>query len=224
METQTRFDLNAAIANWQQELAQQADLSPVVRRELETHLRDTVTELQARGLNNEESFWLARRRAGRPELLGEEFRKADPAQVWRERVSWMAIGLVGSYVFMTWKDLMTTWLNQNNYAWTEFVYLIPLLLIIVSVVMIRRGRIPWTNRMENISSWKSACGLLAVLAATVLSAYFRSRHLPGNDMINIGYNIGLVLSWYANAVWPLAAVLILLLTLKRKQKIPQRGF
>jgi hypothetical protein len=62
METQTRFDLNAAIANWYQELAAQPDLTAVVRRELETHLRDTVAELQARGLNNEESFWLARRR------------------------------------------------------------------------------------------------------------------------------------------------------------------
>src|SRR3954454_1055809 len=59
METQTRFDLNAAIAAWQQELGSQPDLTPVVRRELETHLRDTVAELQGRGLNNEESFWLA---------------------------------------------------------------------------------------------------------------------------------------------------------------------
>ena len=53
METQTRFDLNAAIAAWQQELAAQPDLTHVVRRELETHLRDTTAELQARGLNDE---------------------------------------------------------------------------------------------------------------------------------------------------------------------------
>jgi hypothetical protein len=94
METQTRFDLDAAIANWQQELAAQADLTPIVRRELETHLRDTVAELQTRGLNNEESFWLARRRLGEPQLLREEFEKADPASVWRERVFWMCIALV----------------------------------------------------------------------------------------------------------------------------------
>ncbi|HXT10255.1 MAG TPA: permease prefix domain 1-containing protein [Candidatus Angelobacter sp.] len=94
METQTRFDLNASIARWQQELASQPDLVPVVRRELETHLRDTIAELQARGLNNEESFWLARRRVGRPQQLSEEFAKADPAQVWRERTFWMAAGLL----------------------------------------------------------------------------------------------------------------------------------
>src|SRR5690242_9774789 len=94
MEAQTRFDLNAAIANWQQELAAKAELTPIVRRELETHLRDTLAELQARGLNNEEAFWLARRRLGEPQLLSEEFEKADPAGAWRDRVFWMSTGIL----------------------------------------------------------------------------------------------------------------------------------
>ena len=94
METQTRFDLNAAVANWQQELAAQGDLTSIVRRELETHLRDTVAELRERGLNNEEAFWLARRRVGQPQQLGEEFAKADPLQAWRERTFWMAVALL----------------------------------------------------------------------------------------------------------------------------------
>jgi hypothetical protein len=94
MENQTRFDLNAAIENWRQELAAQSNLTMEVRRELETHLRDTVAELRQRGLNDEESFWLARRRVGQPKQLGEEFVKADPAKIWRERVFWMAVGLL----------------------------------------------------------------------------------------------------------------------------------
>ncbi|HAO77849.1 MAG TPA: hypothetical protein DCQ92_02515 [Verrucomicrobia subdivision 3 bacterium] len=219
METQTRFDLNAAIQNWQQELAAQPDLTPDVRRELETHLRDTVAELQRRGLKEEESFWLACRRVGQPQQLGEEFVKTDPANVWRERVLWMAISLVGSYVFMTWKDLLAGWMNQSS--WTEFFYLIPLFVFIASVVMIRRGRIP--NYLENISSWKLACGLFAILTITVLTAYFRDRNLPGNDLITAGYNISMVLSWLGNAVWPAVMVLILLLTLKRNRKTPKRA-
>jgi hypothetical protein len=90
METQTRFDLTTAIENWRQELAAQPDLTPDVRWELETHLRDTVAGFQRRGLNGEESFWLARRRVGQPKQLGEEFTKADPAKVWRERLFWIA--------------------------------------------------------------------------------------------------------------------------------------
>lgn len=89
MENQTRFDLNAAIESWRNELAAQPNLASDDRRELEAHLRDAIAGFQQRGLNDEESYWLARRRVGQPQQLGEEFVKADPAKVWRERVFWM---------------------------------------------------------------------------------------------------------------------------------------
>ncbi len=102
MENQASYDLNTAIENWRQELAAQDGLTAEVRRELETHLRDAITGFQQRGLNDEESFWLARRRVGQPERLGMEFVKADPAKIWRERVFWMAIGLL---VMQLWSDV-----------------------------------------------------------------------------------------------------------------------
>lgn len=91
MENQTRFDLNAAVENWRNELAAQPNLASDDRRELETHLRDAIAGFQQRGLNDEESFWLARKRVGQPQPLGEEFVNADPAKVWRERVFWMVL-------------------------------------------------------------------------------------------------------------------------------------
>jgi len=94
MENQTRYDLNAAIENWRQELATQANLTAEVRRELETHLRDAIVGFQQRGLNDEESFWLARRRVGHPQQLDEEFVKANPVAVWRKRVLWMATAVL----------------------------------------------------------------------------------------------------------------------------------
>jgi hypothetical protein len=94
MENQTRYDLNAAVENWRNELAAQPNLASDDRRELETHLRDAIAGFQQRGLNDEESFWLARRRVGQPEPLGEEFVKADPAKIWRERIFWMALGII----------------------------------------------------------------------------------------------------------------------------------
>jgi hypothetical protein len=228
MENQTRFDLNAAIENWRNELAAQLNLAPDDRRELETHLRDTIAGFQQRGLNDEESFWLARRRVGQPQQLGEEFVKANPAAVWRERMFWMAISLVGSYVFVTWKDLLATWLNPNSYGWTELFYLIPLFVLIGAVIMIRRGRVPNPNHFENVAAWKFAGGLFAILTATILTAYFRGGHLPSSGdgiggLITAGYNLGMVLSWLGNAVWPAVMVLILLLTLKRNRKTPKRA-
>jgi hypothetical protein len=94
MENQTRFDLNAAIENWRNELAAQPNLASDDRRELETHLRDAIAEFQRRGLNDEESFWLARRRVGQPPQLGEEFLKENPMMIWRERAFWITVGVV----------------------------------------------------------------------------------------------------------------------------------
>jgi hypothetical protein len=94
MENQTRFDLNAAIENWRNELAAQPNLASDDRRELETHLRDAIAGFQQRGLNDEESFWLARKRVGQPHRLRHEYVKANPSGVWRERFFWTAVILL----------------------------------------------------------------------------------------------------------------------------------
>ena len=94
MRPKSRYDLNAAIGHWQSELAAQPNLTEEVRRELEAHLRDAIAGFQQRGLNDEESFWLACKRVGQPAHLGEEFVKADPAAVWRERVFWALVILL----------------------------------------------------------------------------------------------------------------------------------
>lgn len=104
MENQTRFNLNYAIESWLQELAAQTSLTAEVRRELETHLRDAVAGFQQHGANDEESFWLARRRIGQPERLGEEFEKIDPSALWRNRVFWMVLGCL---VFSLWTNLIS---------------------------------------------------------------------------------------------------------------------
>src|SRR6516225_4701656 len=69
METRARFDLKAALEDWRKQLEMQPGLTPDNRRELETHLRDSVTALQQRGLTEEESIILASRRVGQPQIL-----------------------------------------------------------------------------------------------------------------------------------------------------------
>lgn len=61
-----------------------------------------MAELRHQGLNAEEAFWLARRRVGKPQLLGEEFAKANPANVWRERVLWVCLA---SFLLIIWVDI-----------------------------------------------------------------------------------------------------------------------
>ena len=69
METQTRFDLNAAIESWRAALAAQSDLTTDMRRELETHLQDSIAGLRQHGLNEEEAFLVARKRVGKPTTI-----------------------------------------------------------------------------------------------------------------------------------------------------------
>ncbi len=114
MENQTRYDLNAAIENWRQELAAQANLTAEVRRELEAHLIDAIVGFQRLGLDDEESFWLARRRVGQPSKLDEEFVKANPTLIWRKRVLWMAGALLA----------VALWSNSANIINWELLTLI----------------------------------------------------------------------------------------------------
>jgi hypothetical protein len=100
METQSSYDLKAAIENWRAEFTAQPNLTAEVRRELETHLRDAIAGFQQRGLNDEESFWLACKRVGQPPKLGEEFVKANPEVCWQERVFWMALILFSLQIWI----------------------------------------------------------------------------------------------------------------------------
>jgi hypothetical protein len=108
MENQTRFDLNAAIEKWRQELAAQPNLADDERRELVMHLGDAIADFQKRGLNDEESFWLARRRVGHPQELAQEFVKANPTEIYRERVFWLAVGLL---IYRMWNTLTSSFIG-----------------------------------------------------------------------------------------------------------------
>jgi hypothetical protein len=145
--------------------------------------------------------------------VAEEFEKVEPGKIWRERVLWMAVALVGSYVFTTWNQLLESFWSRG--ALVDSFDLIPVLVLIGSIILIRRNRLPIQNPCP---IWKLACGLLVILTLTVVVAYIRGQHLPGNNLAEVGYNIGLILSWLSNAVWPAVLVLVVLLTHKRNRK------
>jgi hypothetical protein len=93
MENTTAFDLNNAIGRWRDGLSQAPQFREEDLAELESHLRDSVTELQARGLTSEEAFLLAARRLGNPASLEPEFAKVNRGQVWLHRLLWMLVGI-----------------------------------------------------------------------------------------------------------------------------------
>ena len=77
MENISQFDLNTALRLWLEQLGQSSQVKAENLKELESHVSDSVMELQSKGLSPEESFLIATRRAGSPARLGPEFAKVN---------------------------------------------------------------------------------------------------------------------------------------------------
>jgi len=172
METQTRFDLNAAMETWRSELAALPHLTAENRRELETHLADTIAGLRHQGLNEEESFWLACRRIGRPQAIGEEFEKADPSRIWRDRILWMLRGSIFfSLIISSIRSMIGLSFGFLNFAprspgivgfiVSGPIYLLPVLAL---AVWLAKGKCPKT-----IERWLSRLASPVLLLAVVIS-------------------------------------------------------
>jgi hypothetical protein len=92
MENPTAFDLNGAIRQWREKLAEAPAFRHENLNELESHLRDSIAVLQTRSLSGEEAFWVATRRVGPGSELEAEFGKVNGSAIWLDRFLWMLIG------------------------------------------------------------------------------------------------------------------------------------
>jgi hypothetical protein len=108
MENQTSFDLNAGIQRWRSELAGSSSLRADDIDELESHIRDSVTSLQTRGLTVEEAYLIAVRRTGSHKALDREFALVNGSAVWQDRLLWMIAGwiLMSAFSSVTTKLVM----------------------------------------------------------------------------------------------------------------------
>lgn len=88
------FDLNEAISNWKLSFGQNGKCGTEDVLELEVHLREQVGILVRSGLSEREAFLVGISRLGAPEEISDEYAKADPAQFWRHRCLWMAVGVL----------------------------------------------------------------------------------------------------------------------------------
>jgi len=95
METTNAFDLNREINRWRQTLGQSPAIHSDNLEELESHLRDSVGDLEDRGLCPEEAFVLAVRRMGPTGPVQAEFAKVNPTRAWMHRGLWILIGIQG---------------------------------------------------------------------------------------------------------------------------------
>jgi hypothetical protein len=127
MENQTSFDLNAAIQRWRGELAKSSSFRADDLDELESHLRDSESSLQAQGLTAEEAFLIAIRRTGSGDVLAAEFATVNASSVWLDRLLWM---ITGSITMSALWSLTTTLL----FVRTIFAWFVPAILAFALIV------------------------------------------------------------------------------------------
>ena len=155
MENQTRFDLNAAIESWRSELAAQPNLTPGDRRELETHLRDLISESRRKGLGDEESFRLACKKIGQLRQIGNEFKKNKIFTVNKRAIGFGAdYGLVAGFVMF----FIGLWLANC-----------PGSVLIQPFMLLNAPAIGLISRLHDASyDWFSNAGLSQLLAAFLI--------------------------------------------------------
>jgi len=160
MEKPTSFDLNQAIHQWRESLADSPALGGGDVEELETHLRDSVLNLQARGLSLEEAFLVARQRLGPPPELQQEFGKLNGRRVWLDRAVWMLLGVMA-----------VSWLN-----WSANIASI----IVTQTVMRWSDNGHWIGLSHLLSRWLS-------MALIVLGCYelLKRWHKPIQRLANL---------------------------------------
>lgn len=191
MENRTCFDLNAAVENWRRELAA---LPADAQRELETHLRDSLAGLKSRGLNEEESFWLASRRLGRPQQIAEEFDKADPAQVWRERMFWMWLGIFLLSVFARISNSLALAVAPTHLrSGTSPVFILQAIMalapvwipLILTILLVRGKIIRPLARLTGLTQnrWRlAAAAIICAIGSSVTYAVSWSKYLLHSNL------------------------------------------
>ena len=87
-------DVEKRIEQWRASLTDSQVLSRADVQEMESHLREEITHLEASGLAGDEAFIIARRRLGDPAALEEEFAKVYPHRGLVHRLCWAIAGVL----------------------------------------------------------------------------------------------------------------------------------
>jgi hypothetical protein len=188
MET-SPFNLSLAIQQWRETLEQSPAFRSENLAELETHLRDSIATLQARGLSVEEAFMIAAKRIGKDGSLEKEFRKINGQKVWLDRILWMLIGVqvwafVSAILGRIARGALAFGFAQSNYDFQAQGRVIPLLsfmLLQLLVYLVSLALCWWliVRKGDSLGVWfarhlvkpthvASMCCLLWVLSSAAL--------------------------------------------------------
>lgn len=163
METQSQFDIEKKIAKWIERFGNSETVRPENAREMESHLRDAVSELVGKGLSEQEAFSVATHRLGDAKALHQEFGKVNGGDIWRKRLIWMLGGYFLISLIFKFSDAVSSFsaifvarvfpLSGSSLGYTklavEFACLI--LLFVGSLLLLSCGNHVYLKKRDNQS-------------------------------------------------------------------------
>ena len=89
------FILNEALITWRNSILAKETCTANDLNELESHLLDEVDQLRQNNLTEEEAFFVAVNRIGKPANIAEEFAKVNGASIVRKKIVMACSGILG---------------------------------------------------------------------------------------------------------------------------------
>ena len=183
MENTAPFDLNIALQHWLGHLGQSSQIKNDDLNELESHVRDSVVQLQSKGLSSEESFMVATHRVGNPAQLEPEFAKIN-----RHPLNAIAHGLILAFFSLAcWFLWAVTQVSQMMAvasarqgrplpAFSQLVIDCGPWLLVPPLLALAYCTYVWLRKSANRNSWMGffavAMAVLFLLAMPILIAAF----------------------------------------------------
>jgi hypothetical protein len=187
MENPAAFCLNDAMRQWRRNLEASCKLSTDQADELETHLRDAVHAITARGVSMPAAFQMALEQFGPNTAIAEEFAKSSPARPWLTRAFWIISGLflikvplyLGALGFIFLLYQVVDWTGRSDVA-VAVAHLGSLLIKVALVFCFwRLGRVP----RERLNAFALMCVrrplvpiLFSAILVVSLNPLFRWAH------------------------------------------------
>ena len=189
MATASQFDLNNALQHWLAQLGRSPQVKTENLKELESHVRDSMAQLQTKGLSGEESFLIATRRAGTPAQLEPEFAKINRSP-WNMVIQGLILVFLSINCWFLWGILhlprMMSHATQGRLlpAFTQFVVGLSSYLAAPPILAAVYCAYVWTRKSLRGSSWIGFFAVTMAILILLTLPIFIAVLLPVIDFMN----------------------------------------
>ncbi len=110
------FDLNKEVAKWKKTLCVNDTCSAADVIELESHLYDSMAELKAKGLTEQEAFYIALHRLGSPDVLAHEYGKVNGSRSLLNKLVYAGLGIVVLNIISNLSSILTNGIRVLSFS------------------------------------------------------------------------------------------------------------